>query len=176
MNQPVERGDASGSRYLAAVIDQIMAFLFALITAKLVPDSLPMAQGLTAFAAYFGYYFLLEGAFGTTVGKWKFGLTVHDLEGRRCSWGQALVRTLLRLIEVNPLLGALPAALAIIFSRRKQRLGDMLAGTLVVDPREQRRASPALATTTCAACGEPLERSEVPCPVCGAVEANATGR
>jgi len=38
-----------------------------------------------------------------------------------------------RLVEVNPLLlGGLPAGIAVAMSRRRQRLGDMLAGTYVV--------------------------------------------
>ena len=39
----------------------------------------------------------------------------------------------MRLLEVNPLLfGGLPAGIAILTSERKQRIGDMLAGTVVV--------------------------------------------
>ena len=37
------------------------------------------------------------------------------------------------VIEVNPLLlGGLPAGLVVIATERKQRIGDLLAGTLVV--------------------------------------------
>jgi uncharacterized RDD family membrane protein YckC len=43
------------------------------------------------------------------------------------------VRTLARLVEVNPLLlGALPAGIAILSSSRRQRIGDWLANTVVV--------------------------------------------
>jgi len=58
---------------------------------------------------------------------------VRKLDGSPCDWKAALIRGALRLVEVNPiLLGGLPAGLAIIASARKQRIGDMLAGTLVV--------------------------------------------
>jgi uncharacterized RDD family membrane protein YckC len=44
-----------------------------------------------------------------------------------------LIRSGLRIFEVNPLLlGGLPAGLVIIASQRKQRIGDLLAGTVVV--------------------------------------------
>jgi uncharacterized RDD family membrane protein YckC len=44
-----------------------------------------------------------------------------------------VANALLRLVEVNPLLvGGLPAGIVAVLSPRKQRLGDMLAGTLVV--------------------------------------------
>jgi uncharacterized RDD family membrane protein YckC len=47
-----------------------------------------------------------------------------------------LVRTLLRLLEANPLLfGGLPAGVAILLSGRNQRLGDLAAGTMVVSAR-----------------------------------------
>jgi uncharacterized RDD family membrane protein YckC len=60
------------------------------------------------------------------------------------------------ILEVNPLLlGGLPAGLVIISTKRKQRIGDLLAGTLVV-PNEidwdqhstQAPAKPELASET----------------------------
>lgn len=48
----------------------------------------------------------------------------------------ALVRTLLRVVEANPLLfGGVPAGVCILASKRNQRLGDLAAGTLVVSVR-----------------------------------------
>jgi len=45
----------------------------------------------------------------------------------------ALIRGTLRIFEVNPLfLGGLPAGLVIIASQRKQRIGNLLARTVVV--------------------------------------------
>jgi uncharacterized RDD family membrane protein YckC len=47
---------------------------------------------------------------------------------------------LLRILEVNPLLiGALPASIAILSSKRRQRIGDMLAGTVVVSTQVEWR-------------------------------------
>jgi hypothetical protein len=44
-----------------------------------------------------------------------------------------MLRTLLRVIEVNPiLLGALPAGIMLLVTKRRQRLGDLLAGTVVI--------------------------------------------
>jgi uncharacterized RDD family membrane protein YckC len=48
----------------------------------------------------------------------------------------------MRVIEVNPvLLGALPAGIAIISSDLKQRMGDSLAGTLVVSDKLKWKSS-----------------------------------
>ena len=64
------------------------------------------------------------------------GLVVVQMDGTRITWRQAIVRTLFRGIEVNPLLlGALPAALCIIISRYRQRIGDKVAGTVVVSKK-----------------------------------------
>ncbi|MCP3963087.1 MAG: hypothetical protein GY719_35050 [bacterium] len=51
------------------------------------------------------------------------------------------MRTLLRVFEVNPLLfGSLPAGLLVAFTKKHQRLGDSLAGTVVV-PRHSHAPS-----------------------------------
>ncbi len=79
------------------------------------------------------YYPLLEGLLGTTIGKRAVGIKVVDYQGHPPGLWKAFVRFLLRIVEVNPfLLGGIPAGLVAISSRRKQRLGDMLAKTLVV--------------------------------------------
>lgn len=78
-----------------------------------------------------------QAAFGTTIMKRAFGLAVVRLDGTRAGFREALVRTLLRIVEVNPLLfGGLPAGLSIAFTKRRQRLGDILAGTAVVRIKE----------------------------------------
>ena len=80
------------------------------------------------------YFVLLEVLFGQTVGKAIVGLKVTDLAGGPIGWRPALIRNVLRVIDWFPgfyLLGALVAR----FSRRRQRLGDHLAGTIVVPSR-----------------------------------------
>jgi len=79
------------------------------------------------------YFIGAEGAFGQTLGKWITGTIVIDRGGQAPGFVKALVRTVLRLIEVNPfLVGGLPAGLALLLTKRRQRLGDLLAGTYVV--------------------------------------------
>ena len=79
------------------------------------------------------YYPLLEGLTGRTLGKWLCGLKVVDESGRVPGIGKAVTRTLLRLVEINPLLsGGLPAAIAVFNSKSRQRLGDASARTWVL--------------------------------------------
>ena len=83
--------------------------------------------------AYLGYFFVQEGMWGATVGTRVFGLRVVRLDGGSAGWSASFWRTILRVLEVNPILfGAIPGGLAVTRSKRKQRLGDMLARTIVV--------------------------------------------
>ncbi|MBN2071408.1 MAG: RDD family protein [Candidatus Krumholzibacteriota bacterium] len=79
------------------------------------------------------YYILLEGLKGYTLGKLVAGLRVVTSRGDIPGIGRASMRTLLRLAELNPvLLGGIPAATVVYFSKKRQRLGDMLAETFVI--------------------------------------------
>jgi uncharacterized RDD family membrane protein YckC len=69
---------------------------------------------------------------------------VVDKAGKRPGLGRATVRTLLRLVEVNPfLIGGLPAGLVAANTKAHQRIGDLLAGTYVVPLKELRAAASA---------------------------------
>jgi uncharacterized RDD family membrane protein YckC len=72
---------------------------------------------------------------GRTPGKAMLGLRVVRDDGRRVDVGSSVLRNLLRLIEL-PLAYA-PGIVLVTLTRRHQRLGDLVAGTLVV--REPRR-------------------------------------
>ena len=83
--------------------------------------------------AAIAYFPVSEGLWGRTVGKLVTGLVVVDSKGNRPGLLRATGRTVTRMIEVNPfLLGGLPAGLIVFASKRRQRLGDMLAGTYVI--------------------------------------------
>lgn len=120
-------------RHIAGVLDNLLAWFLAIVCAKQVPDTQIALQILAAVLAYLGYFLVFESLFCTTPAKFMNGLVVRDFNGGRCSFRQTLIRTLFRLLEVNPaLLGFLPAAASIIWSRHKQRFGDKVARTVVV--------------------------------------------
>ena len=121
------------ARHIAAVLDNLLAMLLAVVVAKQLPDDQPALQVTAMIVAYLSYYFCCELAFSSTPAKLMNGLVVRDFHGGRCSARQTAIRTLMRLVEVNPLLlGGLPAAARILWSRNKQRFGDRLANTVVV--------------------------------------------
>jgi uncharacterized RDD family membrane protein YckC len=81
----------------------------------------------------FGYRWLCEGRFGATLGKGMIGILVQRKDGRACGFRASFIRNLMRLIDGIGfyLVGLLVA----LFSNSRQRLGDRLAGTVVVEER-----------------------------------------
>lgn len=126
-------GDASKARLIALFIDNLIALGLMMVVALLMPERFPVIKVTFYFLTYLAYFVVLEALWSRTLGKYLQGLMVRKLDGRRCDWKAALIRGALRVIEINPLvLGGLPAGLVIIASSRKQRIGDVLAGTVVV--------------------------------------------
>jgi uncharacterized RDD family membrane protein YckC len=131
-------GDTSKARLIAVFIDHLIAFALTLLVVAFVPESIPALKAVLFFLTYLAYFFLMEALCSRTLGKLFQGLVVRKLDGSRCDWKAALIRSVLRIVEVNPLLlGGLPAGLVIIATERKQRIGDLLAGTLVVSTATQ---------------------------------------
>ncbi|MFC4910458.1 RDD family protein [Actinomadura gamaensis] len=71
---------------------------------------------------------------GRTLGKLAVGLRVVADDGGPIRFRQALVRALAGIIEFWTFYGA-PALLTSLFNRRGKRLGDLFAGTLVIQER-----------------------------------------
>ncbi len=129
-------GDASKSRIVAFIIDNLVACLVAFLTVGALHSANGMLSGTVLCVAYLAYFFLFELLWSRTPGKFMQGLVVVSADGNRAGFKAHLVRTLARVFEANPfLLGGIPAGIAIVSSDRKQRIGDLLAGTLVVSKR-----------------------------------------
>ena len=74
-----------------------------------------------------------EAVWGATLGKRVFGVRVVGLEGAPVTAPQALIRNLLRVIDALPLLYAAGLlAMARSGGTRRQRVGDLAAGTTVM--------------------------------------------
>ncbi len=68
---------------------------------------------------------------GQTVGKRLFKLRVVDESGLRLEFTQVVIRNLMRFVDAMPAFYAV-GGIACFFSRRRQRLGDLAANTVVV--------------------------------------------
>jgi len=123
------------ARHLAAIFDNTLAMVLGVVVAKSIDGEPYQLQLVLFLIAYLGYFFLFEVLISRTPGKILTGLAVVKKDGSRITVGGVAIRTLLRILEVNPaLLGYAPAALSIIFSKYNQRIGDRLAGSIVVPP------------------------------------------
>jgi uncharacterized RDD family membrane protein YckC len=90
------------------------------------PLVLFVALGCIALAA--GYFVLLHGMEGKTVGKWMFGLRVVGPQRAPVSYGQVFLRCLGMVVFAPLMLGFL----WVIWSREKRAWHDFLAGTWVI--------------------------------------------
>jgi len=129
-------GDATKFRIFAASVDNLLAMFGALFTASSLPGLPDSDRVGVAVATYLTYFWIQESIWSNTVGKRVFGLCIRQLNGARCGFWPASIRTATRVVEANPLIGGLPAALLGAFSKRHQRLGDMLSGCVVIRASE----------------------------------------
>lgn len=86
---------------------------------------------------YFGWFVTFETVLQRTPGKAAFGLRVVGADGTPVRFQQALLRNLVGLVELV-FLGGFIAIIVTLFSSSDQRVGDMVAGTLVVRERSAR--------------------------------------
>jgi len=131
-------GHILGQRWGALILD-IFFFLVLLVALSMTIEDSDLP--LTLMAVFIPLYFVvLEGFCGVTLGKLGTKIRVVDARGQTPGILRALVRMLLRLIEVNPIIfGGIPAAIVVWLSETRQRLGDMLAGTYVLYSTDVRR-------------------------------------
>jgi uncharacterized RDD family membrane protein YckC len=123
-------------RYIAASLDNLLAGLSAILAAKFISSVPSILQFVALIGTFLAYFFIFEAVFARTPGKLLTGLIVVDMQGNKCSVYQAAIRTLFRILEVNPFLfGALPAAISVVISKYHQRIGDRVAKSLVIDAR-----------------------------------------
>jgi uncharacterized RDD family membrane protein YckC len=118
--------------------------------------------GVVLLAAFFVEW-LLPAWFeaqmgGQTPGKRVFGIAVLNDDGTPLRWPGALTRNLLRAVDFLPLLYA-AGCITMLFTPQHRRLGDLLAGTLLV--REERfdldkYTAPAPAPSVPVAAGGPV--------------------
>jgi uncharacterized RDD family membrane protein YckC len=139
-----------GNRFLAAGIDHLIqglaVFALALLLTWLGRGLAFFSQAgawtaaltvLGAFTIYWGYFAAFETIWsGQTPGKRIMKLRVIREDGRPVRFFEVFVRNILRLfIDFMPLPSYAIGVVSIIFSSRSKRVGDFVAGTVVVKER-----------------------------------------
>lgn len=136
-----------GTRLLAWLVDMVLVGVLVVVVAlvhqllrEVVGGYADASLALAVFFLLTGYWILLEFFWaGTTVGKRVFGLRVIGERGLRLTLGQVLLRNVLRVVDLLPGPGGV-AAVFMFFHPQHRRLGDLVAGTLVI--REERAPPP----------------------------------
>jgi uncharacterized RDD family membrane protein YckC len=129
-------------RVLAALIDLVVVAAGAALI-LFAADALPSGNGsardevgsglyllATAWALY--YYFACESGGGQTLGKRVMRLRVVRADGGEAGMGEIAVRTVLRVVDGIGLY-LVGLVVMLVSGKRRQRLGDMAGGTIVVD-------------------------------------------
>lgn len=166
-----------GSRFMAMALDTVIqvllyvAGIFAIVgVAKFAPmfslwpswmptSWAPAIVILFLFCVYWGYFAFFEVIWtGRTPGKRAAGIRAIHESGRALNVYEVIGRNLMRAVDALPFLYGVGIITAMI-SRKNQRLGDLLVGSIVVhdrkvesvqlgwsSPAEKRVATPQVAT------------------------------
>ena len=103
--------------------------------------ALPELSSYAYLAALtFAYYFIMEGLFAATIGKFMLKIRVVGIDGEPCSFAASFRRNLIRFVDWLPLFYLFGGVFAVASSKR-QRLGDRFAGT-IVSPAPERDINP----------------------------------
>jgi uncharacterized RDD family membrane protein YckC len=127
-----------GKRFLAVFIDVIiisvlLGIVFAAAGISSAVQSPSSKTYLIILVVMVAYHTLMEGGTGATVGKMVLGIKVTMEDGAPVTWEAALVRNLLRIIDM--IFSYLVGAILVWNSPKRQRLGDRVAKTVVVRSR-----------------------------------------
>ena len=91
---------------------------------------------LAAFAVFWGYFVVCEWLFdGQTIGKRHLGLRVVRDGGYSIGFAAAAIRNLMRAIDMQPGIVYLFGITAAVISKKGKRLGDVVAGTVVIQEK-----------------------------------------
>lgn len=148
-----------GSRALAALVDSLIVIgaiiVIMIVIAIASPGRAPGAPGdvfdawagaIFVFATFFvlwGYYVLFEGlADGQTPGKRLLRLRVVRDGGYSITFGASAVRNLVRFVDIQPVGCYAVGIVSMMFSKSGKRLGDIVAGTVVVREAVIRQLAP----------------------------------
>ncbi len=144
-----------GSRSAAFIIDQLLLMVVNILSLIvlffvldgmsmmeffMVGNSLPIAITIIVlFLVNWGYFFTCEFfSGGRTLGKKLMGIRVIQENGHSITLLSSFIRNLLRIIDSLPTAYFL-AIIMVFFHSKHKRLGDIVAGTIVVHERKAKR-------------------------------------
>jgi uncharacterized RDD family membrane protein YckC len=169
-----------GNRFLAAALDHIIQVVLLGIIILTFGEAagwsyfsslgvwMAALMILAAFTIIWGYFVFFEAIWsGQTPGKRVMKLRVIREDGRPVRFFEVFVRNLLRIVDFMPPPSYAIGVVSIVFSSQSKRIGDFVAGTVVV--KERSSEAPSLeeitrvfeAESARAATGSPVIRTDV---------------
>ncbi|HEV2706059.1 MAG TPA: RDD family protein [Pyrinomonadaceae bacterium] len=148
-----------GNRFLACAFDhalQLLAIILVVIALVWTSDKLGVWYGkltdapkwvvaviiLSVFIIWSSYFAVFEWAWnGQTPGKRWLKLRVIREDGRPVTFWEAAARNLVRILDMMPFPFYSIGLVCVFASSRDQRVGDLVAGTVVVREREAQAPS-----------------------------------
>jgi uncharacterized RDD family membrane protein YckC len=112
-----------GKRVRARLLDGLLLLPISIVAGMTQDESIYFPMLLATLL----YFFLAEATGAQTLGKRKLGLRVMQRDGSAPTVNQISVRTVLRLIDDGPI----GLIVMVLSGERRQRIGDLLAGTTV---------------------------------------------
>ena len=134
-----------GERILAYIIDLIIKIAYVVFVFQIVFNvlewntAIELMDGWSQRAIYMSfllpvmlYSLIFESLLnGQTIGKRILKIQVVKIDGYQAGLGDYFMRWICRIVDVNMMSGIV-ALIAIVTSKKSQRLGDMTAGTSVI--------------------------------------------
>jgi uncharacterized RDD family membrane protein YckC len=152
-----------GSRFLAMAVDTLIQVVLYLIAGLIAIFSLPLGSSVftflpkllgpamaifVGFAIYWGYFAIFEIFWkGQTPGKRFTGIRVIKESGRPINAFEAVGRNLMRAVDGLPGVYGV-GVVCMMCNQRSRRLGDFVAGTVVVHEKASEEVRPSWNTTT----------------------------
>lgn len=176
-----------GNRFIACAIDhalQVLTIILMVIAFTVLANYSSLGDQLTnapkwvkafliivVFLVVSGYFAFFEWIWsGQTPGKRLLKLRVIREDGRPITFWEAAVRNLLRTFDMMPAPFYSIGLISVFVSLSDQRVGDMVAGTVVI--REREAEAPAFAQVFASAVSDPaLRRSFKPVDFAASVNA-----
>ncbi len=151
-----------GSRTIAYLVDIFLVLLITMfgtfvlgLLGLILPGPSQLIMALLLLFSLFGYWILFESLWnGQTVGKRLMGIRVKMADGSPIVPAAAFMRNFLRVADFLPSFYTV-GLVSMFFSEKGQRLGDIIANTVVV--HETRNVEPVALTSPLTDVEHPLE-------------------
>lgn len=122
-------------RGLANIIDEILVILPLVAIASLTKTGSDNSETYMAIGGVLLLIYLIvaEAVWGQTLGKKLFGIKVMMQDGKNCTVLGAILRNVFRIIDMI-FGGYLLAIIVMTITPKRQRIGDLIAKTVVIKP------------------------------------------